>query len=161
MNYKGQQSIWLWISGGLLFASVAMVLLFRFAELALQFKGTLLHELSTLMFISSLEPIVNSLPVWFVYSLPNAMLVAAVLCVFGFVVRGSLNTAYKLALAVVPVLAFSSEIMQLTGHLPGTFDLFDMVCYFFATIVPVSLFVQDEPEKVLVAGEVSLPSRPY
>lgn len=147
MNYRSQRSMWLWVSVGLTILSGIMVLMFRSEEIASHFKGTLLEALLLIVHTPSMQPMVNSLPVWIVYSLPNAMLLAAVLCVFGFLVRGCLKLVCKLVLATLPMLVFSTEIMQLTGHMPGTFDLFDMVCYFFATIVPISLFVNKEQEQ--------------
>lgn len=69
------------------------------------------------------------LPSWVVYCLPGALWSAAWLAIIDAILAPRTLRRCLQVGAFIPVLGVGSELMQLMGLLPGTFDVIDAVCY--------------------------------
>ena len=75
----------------------------------------------------------TALPLWFVYSLPDGLWVYALTAFMGHVRSGSRAGFSKVAfLGAGPALGAGSELGQLAGLVPGSFDWTDLVFYLAA-----------------------------
>lgn len=78
---------------------------------------------------SLIEPLRNiasqqSIPEWVRFALPDGLWsLSYILIIDAWVKRNYLWTA------VIPAIGFLSELMQLAGWLPGTFDVCDLIAY--------------------------------
>ena len=88
--------------------------------------------------INSMREGINSqLPEFIIYSLPGALWAAAyILTTEYFLYRQSVKTRILVA-GIIPIIGTVSELLQLTGLLPGTFDVADLLCY----LVPYLLYM--------------------
>ena len=78
----------------------------------------------------------QSLPDWFVYSLPDGLWVYALTAFMTRVWSGSPSSPVKTGwLSVGLLLGAGSELGQLAGVVPGTFDLTDFLFYLFAAAI--------------------------
>jgi hypothetical protein len=83
------------------------------------------------------EGISSQLPEFIIYNLPCALWAAAyILTTEYFLYRQSVKTRILVA-GIIPVIGAVSELLQLTGLLPGTFDVADLLCY----LVPYLLYL--------------------
>ena len=79
----------------------------------------------------------SQLPEFIIYNLPGALLAAAyILTTEYFLYRQSVKARILVA-GIIPVIGAVSELLQLTGLLPGTFDVADLLCY----LVPYLLYM--------------------
>lgn len=79
----------------------------------------------------------SQLPEFIIYSLPGALWAAAyILTTEYFLYRQSVKTRILVA-GIIPVIGAVSELLQLIGLLPGTFDVADLLCY----LVPYLLYL--------------------
>ena len=76
------------------------------------------------------------LPYWVVYSLPNALWVAAYILITDMVLTGWAVRTKLLVAAVIMAVGVASEMLQSVALVPGTFDVADIVAY----IAPYSLY---------------------
>ncbi len=72
---------------------------------------------------------------WVTYSLPFALWVVSYMLAIGAVWGGSRSSARFVWLAVVPVMAIGSEVMQAAHLIPGTFDWRDLCFLVLASTV--------------------------
>ena len=73
-----------------------------------------------------------------VYSLPAGLWTASYLMAMCLCTK-QLNKKMRLSLALpLPLSAVVLEFMQLFGLCPGTFDIYDVVCY----VIPIIIFVK-------------------
>ena len=73
-----------------------------------------------------------------VYSLPAGLWTASYLMAM-YLCTKQLNKKMRLSLALpLPISAVVLEFMQLFGLCPGTFDIYDVVCY----VIPIIIFVK-------------------
>ncbi|MEH2861081.1 hypothetical protein V7U47_13690 [Segatella copri] len=78
------------------------------------------------------------LPDFVVYSLPAGLWTASYLMTMCLCTK-QLNKKMRLSLALpLPISAVVLEFMQLFGLCPGTFDIYDVVCY----VIPIIIFVK-------------------
>lgn len=78
------------------------------------------------------------LPDFVVYSLPAGLWTASYLMAMCLCTK-QLNKKMRLSLALpLPISAVVLEFMQLFGLCPGTFDIYDVVCY----VIPIIIFVK-------------------
>ena len=79
----------------------------------------------------------SQLPDFIIYNLPGALWAAAyILTTEYFLYRQSVKTRILVA-GIIPIIGAVSELLQLTGLLPGTFDVADLLCY----LVPYLLYL--------------------
>ena len=83
------------------------------------------------------EGISSQLPEFIIYNLPGALWAASyILTTEYFLYRQSVKTRILVA-GIIPIIGAVSELLQLTGLLPGTFDVADLLCY----LVPYLLYM--------------------
>lgn len=88
-------------------------------------------------------PVVTE-PEFLIYSLPDGLWVASyVLIIDGLFLSLPAATRLRWA-AVIPVLGLVSEVLQLVGLVPGTFDWADLFCYGVPYLVYVCFMVKNE-----------------
>ena len=107
-------------------------------------KSIILFEVLNKLGVSTTVDIVRSkvehihLPDFVVYSLPAGLWTISFLMAM-YLCTKQQNMRIKLSLALpLPVSAVVLEFMQLFGLCPGTFDIFDVVCY----VIPIIIFVK-------------------
>lgn len=67
------------------------------------------------------------LPQWLVYSLPSGLWAFAYSLVISFLWAGKKHWIRYFWLSTIPLLVFGFEILQLSGTIPGTFSISDLV----------------------------------
>lgn len=88
------------------------------------------------------EGISSQLPEFIIYSLPGALWASAyILTIDGFMYRQSVMTRILTA-SIIPVIGAVSELLQLTGLLPGTFDVADLLCYLVPYLFYLSIILK-------------------
>lgn len=70
-----------------------------------------------------------ALPDFVVYSLPNGLWVTSYVLVIDVAFRDSPVATRLRWASVIPVLGVVSELLQVVGVVPGTFDWADLLCY--------------------------------
>ena len=68
-----------------------------------------------------------ALPPWLIYSLPNGLWAFAYTLLILGIWKGSHALIRYVWFLSIPLLVFGFELLQLTGDLPGTFCLYDMI----------------------------------
>jgi len=71
-------------------------------------------------------PLLNYIPRWTLFSLPNGLWAFAYALVIATIWSGSKSQLRYFWYASIPVLVFGYELLQLTEILPGTFCLLDL-----------------------------------
>lgn len=74
---------------------------------------------------------------WIVYSLPDSLWVLSYLSIMLSLWDFVLNKENLLFIILIPILAITSEFMQLFGLIPGTYDIVDIVFYALSTFISV------------------------
>lgn len=90
-------------------------------------------------YINSIRKTFSHLPLpnFVIYSLPAGLWTASYLMIM-YCNTASLNFKMRLILSLpLPICAIILEFMQLIGWCPGTFDIYDLICY----IIPLIIFV--------------------
>lgn len=88
------------------------------------------------------EGISSQLPEFIIYSLPGALWAAAyILTTEYFLYRQSVKTRIFVA-GIIPIIGAVSELLQLTGLLPGTFDVADLLCYLVPYLLYMSIILK-------------------
>lgn len=78
------------------------------------------------------------MPNFVIYSLPAGLWTASYLMIM-YCNTAALDIKTRLILSLpLPVCAIILEFMQLVGWCPGTFDVYDLICYF----VPLIIFIK-------------------
>jgi hypothetical protein len=70
-------------------------------------------------------PMLNHIPGWLIFSLPNGLWAFAYTLIIGTIWLGSQSQLRYFWLATIPILVFGYELLQLINVLPGTFCLLD------------------------------------
>jgi len=89
-------------------------------------------------------PIRNYLSHWILYSLPDALWVYAATAYMLLIWSKRKNYEKYIWLFVGPCLGVGSELAQLAGKVPGTFDLCDLTMLIIASILPFILLSRKE-----------------
>lgn len=82
----------------------------------------------------------DKLPDWILLSLPDGLWVFSYVCLMLLVWHNSLNNKTFLWVLFAPLLAISSELGQLLGLIPGTFDIVDLILYLLGMTLPFIFF---------------------
>ncbi len=94
-------------------------------------------------------PLKQHLPDWFLYSLPDGLWLFSYVSIILLLWENTISKKNILWFSLIPTIAISSEIAQLFGLVPGTFDLIDLLFYFLGTLVPLSIFLKTQTIKVI------------
>lgn len=85
------------------------------------------------------EGISSQLPEFIIYNLPGALWAAAyILTIDSLMFRQSVMPRILVS-GIIPVIGAVSELLQLIGLLPGTFDVADMLCYLIPYLLYLSI----------------------
>jgi len=83
--------------------------------------------------------VVEKLPSWFKYSLPDGLWVFSYVCLILLIWSESEVKKYLFWVLVIPSIAIISEFGQLANILPGTFDPVDIIFYLLGTFLPFTI----------------------
>ena len=72
---------------------------------------------------------------WVKFNMPAGLWLLAYMFMIDSVWGKEKNYVYLYFLYILPFLAITSELMQISGLLPGTFDVMDLFCYVFAILL--------------------------
>ena len=92
-------------------------------------------------------PLTDHLPNWFLSSLPDGLWLFSYLSVLIVVWDNTISKQNIHWLLLVPAVAVFSEIGQLFGVVPGTFDIFDLTFYLGGTVLPILIFTNSKTIK--------------
>lgn len=123
----------------------ATYLLFRPTSLLL---FSWLEKINMLDYIDTARGNINfSLPEWVIYSLPDGLWLLSYMLVIGAIWDFDLKHSAP-ALFFLPALALISELLQLPGIVPGTFDPGDILAYLLGiTLAMVYIIKNNRYEK--------------
>lgn len=88
------------------------------------------------------NPIVNDIPNWFLYSLPDGLWIFSYISLMLFIWQNSVSIKNIFWILIIPTLAISSEIGQLLGFVSGTFDFADLLLYVLGMTLPFLFFTK-------------------
>lgn len=80
------------------------------------------------------------IPEWIKYSLPSGLWSFSYIIMMHLIWLDEDRTKRLIWVLCLPVLAVFSEIFQIPGIIPGTFDMVDLLCY----IIPIILYLYYE-----------------
>ena len=104
----------------------ATYLLFRPTSLTL---FSWIEKINMFDYVDTVRENINfSLPGWVIYSLPDGLWILSYMLVIGAIWDFDLKNSAP-ALFFLPALALISELLQLPGIVPGTFDPGDILAY--------------------------------
>jgi hypothetical protein len=87
-----------------------------------------------------LEPFI---PAWFVYSLPFALWIISYMLFVRAIWFGHKSIARNFWFWPVPLISIATELGQYSRHVPGTFDIFDVLTIILATLLALSIITCD------------------
>ena len=82
------------------------------------------------------------LPNWFLYSVPDGLWLFSYISILLVVWDNKISKHNIHWLLLVPTIAIVSEIGQLLGIVPGTFDILDLTFYIGGTCLPILIFTK-------------------
>lgn len=127
-----------WILSFLLIFSGGMIYILYRPENILLFRLTDSLGVTPLIDIARSSTSRVILPSFMINSLPAGLWTASYLLMM-YITTKFHTRRIRLMLALpLPISAISLEFMQLLGWCPGTFDIYDLICY----IVPLCVFVK-------------------
>ena len=85
------------------------------------------------------------IPEFIVYNLPGALWSAAYLLTVDCFLYGQSVRTRLVATSIVPLIGAVSEVFQLTGMVPGTFDGWDLLCYLIPYLLYLSCITKNKP----------------
>ncbi len=81
----------------------------------------------------------SSFPVWIRFSLPDGLWLLSYEMFVSILWKYNCKSKYYLCFCLfLPAFAIVCELFQINGIVRGTFDMADIICYFFATILGIS-----------------------
>lgn len=78
-----------------------------------------------------------NIPDFIRFSIPDGLYCAAYLVLMDIVWHDDSRWIKYLVLGIVPVVTIGSELLQYIGRVPGTFDVYDLICYAAPPIIYV------------------------
>lgn len=126
-----------WIISFLMIFLGGMIYILYRPENILLFKVTDCLEITPLIDIARSNASLLQLPSFFVNSLPAGLWAASYLMMMYISTRFHTRKVRLMLALPLPISAIVLEFMQLVGWCPGTFDIYDLICY----IVPLIIFV--------------------
>ena len=136
LHIMAQQKVALAIS--FLLCGCAIYLLFRSKTL------NIYHWCATLGFSSAIDTlrlwVQNcNVPNFVRFCLPDGLYSAAYILLIDAIWHKDKGIIKNIIISLVPLVAISSELLQLFGIIRGTFDIYDLVCYSFPLLVYLSI----------------------
>ena len=85
-------------------------------------------------------PFKNYLPQWVIFSLPDGLWIFSSTSIMLLLWNNKLNIKTIIWILLIPLYAFSIEILQLCQLYPGTFDIIDIILYISGIVTPLYLY---------------------
>lgn len=126
-----------WILSFLMIFLGGMIYILYRPENILLFKITDSLRITPLIDIARSNASLLQLPSFFVNSLPSGLWAASYLMMMYISTKFHTRKVRLMLALPLPLSAIVLEFMQLVGWCPGTFDIYDLICY----IVPLIIFV--------------------
>ncbi len=98
------------------------------------------HSMGILRYSSI--PFAHRLPKWIIYSLPDGLWIFSYLTLMLIIWRNVISRNNIFWILIVPAIAIISELGQLIGIVPGTFDPADILFYLLGTSLPFIILNQ-------------------
>lgn len=70
-----------------------------------------------------------SLPEWAIYNLPGALWSSAYILTVDAILKSGSTKIRLLVASIIPAIGVTSELLQIFGIMPGTFDFLDILAY--------------------------------
>lgn len=127
----------------LLFAHIFTLLLGGFIYLFFRMDGLIMfkwlenHNNLILKLRKSIPIHHDSLPNWFLYSLPDGLWLFSYVSLVLLIWKNRITWESSFWIIVIPILIVFAEIGQLCNIVPGTFDLVDIAFYLLGAILPI------------------------
>lgn len=83
-------------------------------------------------------------PEFIIYSLPGALWSAAYLLTADCFLNGQTVKTRLAITSIIPLIGAASELLQLTGVLPGTYDGWDLLCYLIPYLIYLSCITKNK-----------------
>lgn len=90
------------------------------------------------------------IPDWFIFSLPDGIWIFSYVLVMISIWNFTLNKKSIFWMTIIPLVAIFSEIFQIFGFIPGTFDFVDLSFYILGFILPFIIFKKHFNFKYLI-----------
>jgi len=84
----------------------------------------------------------DKIPEWILFSLPDGLWIFSYVSLMLFIWQNSVSIKNIFWISIIPILAIGSELGQLFGLVIGTFDIADLLLYFFGMTLPFILFTK-------------------
>ncbi|NJB83637.1 hypothetical protein [Wenyingzhuangia aestuarii] len=84
------------------------------------------------------------LPNWIKYSLPDALWLFSFTYITLIIWRCQLNKQSVFWIMLAPIIGLFSELGQLLGFVPGTFDRVDLILLIIAALLPLTFITQTQ-----------------
>ena len=81
--------------------------------------------------------IVDIIPNWMLYALPDGLWLSSYVCLMLMIWKNKINKENAVWIFSMPLIAILSEAGQIFSIIPGTFDWMDVVMYLLGTILPL------------------------
>jgi len=81
-----------------------------------------------------------NIPNWVRYSLPDGLWIFSYVSLIIIIWGHKYCTTNIFWIFILPIIAIFSELGQVIGFVPGTFDPCDLFIYIFSTLLPIMLF---------------------
>lgn len=102
------------------------------------FLGIVIYVFWRGIIFFDIEPILNSNPPdWIKYNLQDGLWLYALLSAIIIIWEEKFSLDLIIWLFLALLLTILSELMQAYNFIPGTFDFYDLIAYFFATIISI------------------------
>lgn len=84
--------------------------------------------------------IVDVLPNWFLFSLPDGLWIFSYISLMLYIWNNSITKHSIVWIFIIPLLTLAFEFGQLFNIVPGTFDIVDIVFYILGIFLPIYFF---------------------
>lgn len=82
----------------------------------------------------------NGIPEWILYSLPDGLWLFSYTTLLLGIWDNRITNKNLSWIAIIPTIAILSELGQLAGAIPGTFDIMDLLLYLLGSFLPFLIF---------------------
>ena len=84
--------------------------------------------------------IVEEIPDWILYSLPDGLWLSSYVCLVLLIWKNKINNESAVWIFGMPMIAIMSEVGQFFKIIPGTFDWMDVIMYLLGTAFPLEIY---------------------
>lgn len=128
MNSVKRNPLQLIISLGILLIGAFIYILFRPTTILIFKAFKAIGIMDTINKMREASSFIH-LPGFIVNCMPNALWVTSYIILMDYLWKYKTNLTKLRWAVVIPVLGGTSELLQLMHYIPGTFDIWDFICY--------------------------------